>query len=262
MLERFRQAKQAEIQNLVALESRGRLPEPSDVSRPSLAQALLSGAPGAVIAEYKRASPSQGLINAQWPPDQAAAGYARAGAVALSVLTEETYFQGNLEYLSVMTASGLPLLRKDFLLHPLQVRQTAATPASALLLIARMLSRPELQTMLDACRAFGLEAVVEIFDQADLDLAKSVGSTIIQVNNRDLDRLTTDLRISENLIHHRSAGEIWVSASGMNSSEDIRRMRQAGFHGLLIGTRLMREPDPGAALAALLRPSGIEADHA
>ena len=253
MLERFRRAKQAEIQDLIALESAGRLPEPSLAPRPSLTKALLKQGPGAVIAEYKRASPSRGTINASWTPRQAAAGYARAGAAALSVLTEETYFQASLEYLSIMAETGLPMLRKDFLLHPLHVRQTAATPASALLLIARMLSQPELATMLAECRRFSLEAVVEVFDVADLDKAKTADATLIQVNNRDLDRLTTDLCISEDLIRHKAEDEVWISASGMNSARDMVRMRDAGFHGLLVGSRLMQETDPGQALAGLLR---------
>ncbi|SMP48984.1 indole-3-glycerol phosphate synthase [Desulfonatronum zhilinae] len=253
MLERFRQAKQAEIRELISLESADRLPEPSTIPRPSLAKALLERGPGAVIAEYKRASPSRGLINASWTPEQASTGYARAGAAALSVLTEEAYFQGSLDFLPVMAALGLPLLRKDFLLHPLQVRQTAATPASALLLIARMLNQAELESMLAECRTFGLEAVVEVFDEEDLDKAKAASSTLIQVNNRDLDRLTTDLRVSENLIRHKAEGEVWISASGMSTAQDMARMCNAGFHGLLIGSRLMQEPDPGQALAGLLR---------
>ncbi|TVQ98599.1 MAG: indole-3-glycerol-phosphate synthase [Desulfovibrionales bacterium] len=261
MLERFRQAKQAEIQALLDQERTGQLPPPFSGPRPSLIQALRHQAPGAVIAEYKRASPSRGLINAHWPPSQAAAGYARAGATALSVLTEETYFHGSLDFLQVMANPGLPLLRKDFLLHPVQVRRTAATPAAALLLIARMLSNSELESMLATCREYALEAVVEVFDRADLDKAQAGGSSLIQVNNRDLDRLTTDLRISLDLIRFRNKGEVWISASGMHSAEDMVRMRDAGYHGLLIGSRLMQEPDPGQALAELLRAMPKEPIH-
>ncbi|WP_045221742.1 indole-3-glycerol phosphate synthase TrpC [Desulfonatronum thioautotrophicum] len=261
MLERFRQAKQAEIQALLAQESKRQLPPPFSGPRPSLIQALREQAPGAVIAEYKRASPSRGLINARWTPSQAAAGYARAGAAALSVLTEETYFQGSLDFLKVMAEPGLPLLRKDFLLHPVQVRRTAATPAAALLLIARMLSKNELESMLATCRKYALEAVVEVFDRADLDKAQAAGATLIQVNNRDLDRLTTDLRISQDLIRFQSQGEVWISASGMNSAEDMARMRDAGYHGLLIGSRLMQEHDPGQTLAELLRAMPKEPIH-
>lgn len=252
MLEKFRQAKLAEILKLQKEAASGSLPKKLRTVRPSLRHALLQQGPGAVIAEYKRASPSRGLINARWTPREAAEGYAQAGAAALSVLTEESYFQGSLDYLDVMSEPGLPLLRKDFLLHPLQVLQTAATPASAALLIVRMLSGEELASLLQACDDCGLEAVVEVFDRHDLEMAKAAGSSIIQVNNRNLDTLQTDLGISLDLIAHRSRDEVWISASGLNAAQDIRRMREAGFDGLLIGTRLMQEPDPGAALAALL----------
>lgn len=252
MLEKFRQAKQAEIEALQNLAADGTLPEPLLFARPSLVRALRENGPGAVIAEYKRASPSKGLINAKWAPEQAASEYAQAGAVALSVLTEETYFQGRLEYLEAMTGPGLALLRKDFLLHPLQVRQSAATPASAVLLIVRMLTPDELAAMFGACAQCGLEAVVEVFDWADLKRAKDAGARIIQVNNRDLDTLATDLGVSLELINHKSAGEAWISASGMHTARDMARMRDAGFDGLLMGTRLMQAPDPGAALAGLL----------
>jgi indole-3-glycerol phosphate synthase len=253
MLERFRQAKQAEIQALQRMAAAGTLPQPLPISRPSLRQALLDRGPGAVIAEYKRASPSRGVINAAWSPAAAARGYAWGGAAALSVLTEETYFHGRLEYLEVMATSGLPLLRKDFLLDPLQVRQTAATSASALLLIVRMLTLPELETMLAACSELGLEAVLEVFDETDLIKAKTVRADMIQVNNRDLDTLGTDLRISLSLIGRKAANEAWISASGLNTARDMQRMCDAGFDGLLIGSRLMQESDPGLALSRLLR---------
>ncbi|SDB14427.1 indole-3-glycerol phosphate synthase [Desulfonatronum thiosulfatophilum] len=252
MLEKFRRAKEAEIHVLRQMAADETLPKPLSMQRPSLRRALLSRGPGAVIAEYKRASPSKGLINAAWTPRQAAEGYARAGAAALSVLTEEVHFQGSLDFLPVMAEPGLPVLRKDFLLHPLQVLQTAATPASALLLIARMLTLAELEAMLVACRDHGLEAVVEVFDTTDLAKAKAAAASIIQVNNRDLDKLTTGLRISEELIEHRASGEVWISASGMHSAEDMRRMQGVGYDGLLIGTRLMQETDPGIALTKLL----------
>jgi indole-3-glycerol phosphate synthase len=263
MLEKFRQAKQAEILALREMAAAGTLPEPLSLSRPSLRQALTERGPGAVIAEYKRASPSRrhagrhagGLINALWTPQQAALGYARAGAAALSVLTEQVYFQGRLDYLEAMTGPALPLLpllRKDFLLDPLQVRQTAATPASAVLLIVRMLTPKELETMLKSCAEFGLEAVVEVFDACDLETAQAAKAQIIQVNNRDLDTLRLDLRISLELIGRKSAAEVWISASGIQTAQDMVRLRAAGFDGLLMGTRLMQEPDPGAALAGLL----------
>ncbi|NCC26429.1 MAG: indole-3-glycerol-phosphate synthase, partial [Deltaproteobacteria bacterium] len=152
MLERFKTAKRAEIDRLEE-QARDRLiPPPFAGTRPSLAEALERHGPGAVIAEYKPASPSQGPINPGLRPEDVASAYAAGGASALSVLTEETYFQGSLSFLERMTDPGLPLLRKDFLFHPLQIWATAATPASALLLIVAMFEeRSELADMIASC---------------------------------------------------------------------------------------------------------------
>jgi len=250
MLERFRQAKQAEIAALQELEDQGRLPEPFAGQRLSFKRRLQG--PGlAVIAEYKRASPSRGVINAELGPEEVAEDYSRGGAAALSVLTEEAHFQGELGFLQRMAPAGLPLLRKDFILHPLQVRQTAATPASALLLIARMLDDAELAGLLQLSRDCGLDAVTEAFDATDLARAQTAGAEIIQINNRDLDTLATDLEVSARLVVRRREGEVWISASGMAAPEDLVRMRDLGFDAVLVGTSLMAAPDPGEALAAL-----------
>ncbi len=255
MLESFRRAKQAEIQSLIELESRGNPPEPHAGARPSFAKALL-GEGISVIAEYKRASPSKGEINKNLTPEDVAEAYAGAGASALSVLTEEEHFQGDLGFLQRMTGKGLPLLRKDFTLHPLQVVQTAATPASALLLIVRMLDAGLLQELLLATHRAGMDAVVEVFDETDLRRAQELdveGPRIIQVNNRDLDTLRTDLAVSEELIRSRRDDEIWISASGISRPEDLRRMRGLGYDAALVGTFLMETNQPGNALAELLR---------
>ncbi len=255
MLESFRRAKQAEIDALLELERQGRLPAPWTGERPSFARAL-QGAGLSVIAEYKRASPSKGVINATLEPEDVAAAYAAGGAAALSVLTEADHFQGDLDFLRRMAAPGLPLLRKDFTLHPLQVLQTAATPASALLLIVRMLEPGLLQDLLLRAQRAGLDAVVEVFDFEDLRLAQGLhveGTRIIQVNNRDLDTLRTDLAVSEALIRHRREGEVWISASGISTARDMHHMEALGFDAALIGTFLMQTQAPGPALAELLR---------
>jgi indole-3-glycerol phosphate synthase len=255
MLESFRRAKQAEIDALLGQERQGRLPEPWTGQRPSFARALRM--PGlSVIAEYKRASPSKGVINASLEPEDVAAAYAEGGAAALSVLTEADHFQGDLDFLRRMATPGLPMLRKDFTLHPLQVAQTAATPASALLLIVRMLEPGLLQDLLLGAQRLGLDAVVEVFDAEDLRRAQELeaeGVRIIQVNNRDLDTLRTDLAVSETLIRHKRDDEIWISASGIATAGDLRRMEQLSFDAALIGTFLMQTNAPGAALADLLR---------
>ncbi|HBR05922.1 MAG TPA: indole-3-glycerol phosphate synthase [Desulfovibrio sp.] len=249
MLERFRQAKQAEIARLLAAGPPPPLPGP----RPGFRSGLEARGPCAVVAEYKRASPSKGVINLGLEPRDVAAMYARAGAAAVSVLTEEAYFQGSLAYLAAMTGPGLPLLRKDFLFHPLQVAETAATPASALLLIARMFATAqELRDLREQAESLGLEALVEVFDEQDLDLARESGATLLQVNNRDLDTLAVSLDVSRRLAPQRRAGEFWISASGIDASGQVAEMRALGFGAVLVGTSLMASADPGAALAALV----------
>ena len=251
MLEKFRAAKASEIKRLKALEAAQELPAPYAGPRPSFSDALLAKAPVAVIAEYKRASPSAGDINLGLSPEAVAAMYAASGAAAISVLTEETYFKGSLDYLETISGAGLPMLRKDFLLHPLQVAATAATKASALLLIVRMLPGDELSDMLRLTYDLGLEAVVEIFDEADLERAEAAGARIIQVNNRDLDTLKTDLGVARRLAVRKRPGRIWIAASGIKTRADVLNMASLGYNAVLVGTSIMAEADPGAALAAL-----------
>ncbi|MDR2160923.1 MAG: indole-3-glycerol-phosphate synthase [Desulfovibrio sp.] len=255
MLKEFRAAQLPAVERLRALEKAGILPPPHPAPRPPFA-ARLSGK-GAIIAEYKRASPSAGPLNLAVSPEEMAYAYAAGGAAAISVLTEERHFQGRLAYLERMSAPGLPLLRKDFLIHPLQVRETAATPASSLLLIVRLLQAGELTAMLLAAQAAGLEAVLEIFDSADLWQARraladtGTSPAVIQVNSRDLRTLAVDAALARALIRRREPGEIWISASGVHCREEVEERRDLGFNAILIGSCLMSAPDPRAALAAL-----------
>ncbi|WP_428564984.1 MAG: indole-3-glycerol-phosphate synthase [Solidesulfovibrio sp. DCME] len=251
MLEKFRAAQALAIKRLKELEAAEKLPLPYAGPRPPFSDALLAAAPGAVIAEYKRASPSKGDINLGLAPEAVAAMYATSGAAAISVLTEETYFKGSLYYLEAISGVGLPMLRKDFLLHPLQVVETAATKASALLLIVRMLTDDELAEMLRLTYDAGLEAVVEVFGEDDLRRAESAGARIIQVNSRDLDTLTTDLGVARRLAAHKRPGRIWIAASGIAARSDVLEMASLGYDAVLVGTSLMDGADPGAALARL-----------
>ncbi|MBU1042238.1 MAG: indole-3-glycerol-phosphate synthase [Proteobacteria bacterium] len=256
MLDRFRAAQAGSIALLRRQAEEGQLPTPWNFSeinaRPGFAAALRTAGAPAVIAEYKRASPSRGVINLDLTPADAARMYADGGAACFSVLTERAHFQGDLRFLAEMAFADRPMLRKDFLLDPLQVVETAATPASALLLIMRMFkgSGP-VREMLDACRQYELEAVCEVFDEADLDLAREAGAEIIQVNNRDLDRLTTDLGTSRRLAPRKQAGELWISASGLDAPEQLEEMADLGFDAVLIGTSLMSQTNPGEALRRL-----------
>ena len=252
MLEKFRQAKEAEIAELRRLRDAGQLPAPWGERRPGFSEALTGAGSSGIIAEYKRASPSKGDINLGVPPRETCAGYARAGACALSILTESRYFKGELSFLAEVAPVGLPMLRKDFIVHPLQVEATAATPASAILLIVRMFAgQDELAFLHGLCLVRGLEPVVEVFDEKDLDRAKEVGARIIQVNNRDLDTLATDLGRCLDLVRRKEAGETWIGASGISTPDQVRELRAAGLDALLIGTALMEHGDPGQGLAAL-----------
>jgi indole-3-glycerol phosphate synthase len=206
-----------------------------------------------VIAEYKRASPSEGDINLIAMPEDVAAAYAEAGAGALSALTERGHFKGDISYLERMAGPGLPLLRKDFIFHPLQVEQSAATPASAVLLIARMLTDAALWELARRCADFGLTPVTEVFDEQDLARARAAGASVIQVNNRDLETLRVDTALSRRLVADKNSGEFWITASGIRGHGDLVAAAASGFDAALIGTSLMRCGKPGEALAVLLR---------
>lgn len=259
MLERFVKTQQAEAARLASMEKAGAFPLPFAGMRPSLARGIRENKSIAVIAEYKRASPSLGDINLRAEPEQVAAAYAQAGAAAISVLTEKTYFKGDLSFIERMRCAGLPLLRKDFLIDPLQVRETASTGASAILLIARILDRNLLAGMLRAANEAGLEAVLEIFDEDDLAKARQalavvpVATPIIQVNNRDLDSLRVSDAPSQRLIGHKRDGELWISASGLRTREQMEERQNSGFDAVLVGSFLMQEDSPEAALASLCR---------
>ena len=253
MLERFRRAKATEIAALTTLAAQGAMPRPFSGKRPSFTGSLKAKAPLAVIAEYKRASPSKGDINLAAEPEQVATAYAKAGAGAISVLTEQEYFKGDISYIDRMTGAGLPLLRKDFILDPLQVNQTAASPASTMLLIVRMLDDAMLRALLFRSLDLGIEPVTEVFDETDLRRAKAVGAPIIQVNNRDLDTMAVDLALSRRLLAHKQNSEFWITASGIAAHSELVALLDAGFDAALIGSSLMQGDDPGQGLAALLQ---------
>lgn len=255
-LEAFRAAKEPEIQALRQLEYIGLLPLPRRAVRPSfLGRLAKPAALPHVVAEFKRASPSRGDILLDLAPEEAARQYAAGGAACLSVLTEEAHFKGKIGYLGRMAGAGLPLLRKDFVLDPLQVLATAATPASALLLIVRL--TPEvalLRRLRELAESLGMDAVVEVFDAEDLALARESGARLIQVNARNLDTLKVDraacLRLAER--YAPRTDEVWIAASGMSRPEHLRQAGDAGYRAALVGTSLMEGGAPGTALAALV----------
>lgn len=253
MLDKFRKAKEPEILALHEEFTQGRIPAAFTGSRPSFTDALREKGPGAVIAEFKPKSPSKGQLREHANILDIAQSYEENGAAAMSVLTEPEYFGGIPEYLFMARqTSALPLLRKDFILHPLQIAQTASTPASAVLLIARMIDDDTfLHEMVVLARMAGLTAVVEVFDETDLERSKKAGAPVIQVNNRDLDTLTTTLDISRRLVSGKEESELWISASGVDEREQVLELAELGFDAVLVGTNLMQADDPGEALAKL-----------
>ncbi len=266
-LGRFRTAKQEEIDALRAIRAAGPLPV-WEGPRPSFIEALRRRpvpGPLAVIAEYKRASPSRGRICDSVSVTDAALAYAANGASCLSILTEERYFDGSLDFLrqarEALGAGGFatPLLRKDFLFDPVQVEATFATPASAFLLIVRQSpDAAALRAMRELGESRGLDAVVEIFDGDDLELARESGARIIQVNARDLETFRVDRQACLDLIRAagRAEGEVWIAASGMERAEHLAEAAAAGYDAALVGTALMSRGRPGEDLAALLAGDG------
>jgi len=211
----------------------------------------------AVIAEIKRRSPSAGEIRTGASSLEQARRFHAARADALSVLTDERFFGGSLDDLREVTAGlagaapSLPCLRKDFMVHPVQVLQAREAGASAVLIIVRALDDDEIRALHDAARTAGMDALFEIHDEADLERALRLGPAIVGVNNRDLAAFKTDLGISERLIPLLPRRVIAVSESGIFTREDAGRVFAAGAHAILVGEALMRSPDPARLIAEL-----------
>lgn len=210
----------------------------------------------AVIAEMKRRSPSAGALRLDLDPAAMAEAFLAAGATAISVLTEPEFFSGAIADLeAVRAAVALPVLRKDFVVDPLQVLEARAAGADAVLLIVRALERGPLDACLGLCQELGMAALVEVHDQADLEVATQLGASLIGINNRDLDRLTTDLHTTERLARIAPPQALLISESGIRGAADMELVASWGVGGVLVGESLMRAVEPGAALTALRRPS-------
>ena len=207
----------------------------------------------AVIAELKKASPSKGLIRSDFPVAELAHELEQAGAAALSVLTDQQFFQGSLENLELAArATSLPCLRKDFILDDFQLLEARAYGASAVLLIVAALPQPELENLHRRAGHFDLDVLCEVHDAAELQRAIDAGCGIIGVNNRNLHTFQVDINVSLELAARMPATALKVAESGINTGDDIARLRQAGFDAVLIGESLMRAPRPGDALRELL----------
>ena len=219
--------------------------------RRSFRKALEALSP-AVISEIKQASPSKGLLSTDFYPALQAQQYFAGGAAALSVLTDKQFFQGSLSDLKVARASAaLPVLRKDFTIHEVDIVEAAASGADAILLITAILSREEITAYQDLAWRYDMDALVEVHDEAELDVALQAGAAIIGVNNRNLRTFELSLETSERLAALMPASILKVSESGIHSRADVQRLMACGFRAFLVGEHLMKSGDPSAALKAL-----------
>jgi indole-3-glycerol phosphate synthase len=229
-----------------------RLAEEAIASRRGFRAALVRRSP-AVIAEIKKASPSKGVLREDFDPAGLARQYERGGAAALSVLTDEPFFQGKLEHLVAARAvSAVPVLRKDFTLDEYHVVEAAAHGADAILLIAAILEEREIRDLREWAGRFRMAAIVEVHDQRELRTALAAGADIIGVNNRDLRTFAVKLETSLRLAEEIPEGILKISESGIHTREDIRRLEDAGFGAFLVGAHLVKAASPEAALRALL----------
>ncbi|MDT8440576.1 MAG: indole-3-glycerol phosphate synthase TrpC [Desulfuromonadales bacterium] len=207
----------------------------------------------AVIAEVKKGSPSKGVIREDFDPLAIAGIYQEHGATCLSVLTDQKFFLGHLRYLGLIREQvSLPLLRKDFICDPYQIVEARVAGADALLLIAAMLTTAELIDFSGQARELGLDVLLEVHDEAELEKALATDCRLIGVNNRNLNTFVTDLATTERLAGLLPADRLLVAESGIDSRADIVRLQQAGARAFLVGESLMRAPDIGARLSELL----------
>ncbi|MBT1077072.1 indole-3-glycerol phosphate synthase TrpC [Geobacter grbiciae] len=207
----------------------------------------------AVIAEVKKGSPSKGLIRPDFDPLEIAETYEQNGAACLSVLTDEHFFLGNLRYLALIREQvRLPLLRKDFLFDPYQVHEARAAGADAILLIAAMLEREQIEELAGIARELSLDVLLEVHDEPEMETALATNCALIGINNRNLRTFVVDLATTEQLLPMVPADRFVVAESGVNTRADILRLQTAGAHGFLIGESLMREEDIGVKLRELL----------
>lgn len=206
----------------------------------------------AVIAEIKKASPSRGLIRQDFNPTKIAQQYADAGAACLSVLTDEQFFQGCTDYLQqARAACALPVIRKDFIIDPYQVAEAGAMGADCILLIVAAISPPALHALSQYAAELALDVLVEVHNEAELEIALAAGFDLIGVNNRNLHTFHTDLDTTFRLAELVPDGKLIVTESGISTAEDVKRMISRGIYGFLIGETFMRADNPGEKLREL-----------
>lgn len=219
-------------------------------------QAVVEAGGAAVIAEAKRASPSKGLIREHFEPAAIAASYQRGGAACLSVLTDVDFFQGSDDYLQqAREACSLPVIRKDFIVDPYQVLEARAIGADCVLLIVAVLEDQQMEELNAAALELGMDVLVEVHDQAELERALPLGNTLMGINNRDLRNFETRLETTLELLPLIPAERLVVTESGIHTPDDVARMREQGVNAFLVGEAFMRASDPGEKLSQLF-PGG------
>ncbi len=249
-LEPILEATRAEVARRCAVTPAEQLPPRPDAPRPF--RDALTGDGLSLIAEHKRRSPSAGTIREDLTLEQVVSAYERGGAAALSVLTERPSFGGSLDDLrAARVASTLPVLRKDFIVDRYQVRESAAAGADAILLIVAALTREKLAELHAEAVDAGLGVLVEVHDEAELEVALEAGAEVIGINNRDLTTLRVDIERTFRLMARIPSGKVIVAESGFSSRPELDRLSAAGVDAVLIGEALMRAPDPEAAVRAL-----------
>jgi len=226
--------------------------------RNQLCRVAQDGIAVAVIAELKKASPSRGLIRADFKPAKLAQELEQAGTSALSVLTDEQFFQGSLDYLrEASTSCSLPCLRKDFIVDEFQIVEAKANRADAILLIVAALEQKELVALAEIARSHSLDVLCEAHDEDELQRALDAGCDLIGINSRNLRTFEVDLETAFRLVEKIPAGCVRVAESGIQSGADLARLRSAGYEAFLIGEWLMKAEHPGAALAKLMEEAKI-----
>ncbi|MBU0728432.1 MAG: indole-3-glycerol phosphate synthase TrpC [Proteobacteria bacterium] len=252
ILDSIVKVKRLEVKDLLNARVPGRDIGKVDPPR-GFKQALLAGKGISLIAEAKKASPSKGVICADFDPAEIARQYKLAGAQAMSVLTDENFFQGSLDYIPlVRSVVDLPVLRKDFIIHESQIVQARQYGADAILLIAAILDQYQMRDYLEFARELSLDVLVEVHDEHEAEMALAAGSDFIGINNRNLREFTVDLNTTFQVMREIPATIPVVSESGIRSNEDVRKLAEAGVAAVLVGETLMKSADKAAAVRELM----------
>ena len=259
ILEQIVQFKKKEVEETIRERPLRDLMKQADEAPPArdFVEALKAGDGIQLIAEVKKASPSKGVIRDDFDPVDIAKKYATAGASCISVLTDSEYFQGSLDYLTAIRDEvQVPLLRKDFIIHPYQVYESRVAGADAILLIAECLSRQELRGLTQLTNDLGMQTLIELYDRRNLENVLNTGTEMVGVNNRDLKSFEVDLEHTVRLSKDIPPGKIVIGESGIFTRGDALMLQENGIHAMLVGESLMLQQDVSTAVKTLLGTEG------